>query len=172
MFATSGARDPWDRGDQMPRNREHPNRGHSRRRKAMGLVVSLTFAACLASFGCSEEPSTPAPRAESAPAPPSAPASPAQAAQPEVSKDPAALTQEGRSVYMANCIACHNPNPTADGALGPAVKGSSRQLLYARVVKGEYPEGYTPKRQTAVMVALPHLEPKIDALAAYLADQP
>lgn len=55
-----------------------------------------------------------------------------------------------------------------DGALGPAVMGSSRELLEARVVRGEYPAGYTPKRESRVMIALPHLEPELDALAAFL----
>ena len=70
---------------------------------------------------------------------------------------------------MGNCIACHNPNPTVDGALGPAIAGASADLLEARVVRGEYPEGYTPKSPTANMIPLPHLRGKIPALAAYLA---
>jgi hypothetical protein len=37
------------------------------------------------------------------------------------------------------------------------------------VVRGEYPEGYTPKRDSRVMVPLPHLEPQLTELAAYLA---
>jgi hypothetical protein len=59
-------------------------------------------------------------------------------------------------------------DPTQDGALGPAVAGASHELLEARVIKGGYPEGYTPKRATLVMVALPHLERDIDELTAYL----
>ena len=76
--------------------------------------------------------------------------------------------QRGRSVWMANCVACHASDPTKAGALGPDVAGSSRELLEARVVRGEYPPGYTPKRSTAAMVALPHLEDSIDDLYAYL----
>ncbi len=78
------------------------------------------------------------------------------------------LAAAGRSVYNANCIACHNVDPTQDGALGPAVAGSSLELLEARVVHGDYPEGYEPKRASRVMVALPHLEPRLPELAAYL----
>ena len=33
---------------------------------------------------------------------------------------------------------------------------------------GEYPEGYTPKRKTKVMVPMPHLKSKLPELAAYL----
>ena len=75
---------------------------------------------------------------------------------------------EGKQVYLANCIACHNQNPKLDGALGPALAGSSQELLEAKVLRNEYPPGYTPKRQSNAMVALPHLAPKIPALAAYL----
>ena len=60
-------------------------------------------------------------------------------------------------------------NPAQDGALGPAVAGSSLELLEARVVHGRYPEGYAPKRDSRVMVPLPHLEPQLTELAAYLA---
>ena len=69
---------------------------------------------------------------------------------------------------MVNCIACHNPNPEISGPLGPPVKGSSRELLEARVVSASYPPGYQPKRATQQMVALPHLASHIDDLAAYL----
>ena len=76
--------------------------------------------------------------------------------------------ESGRSAYNANCIACHSMDPAQDGALGPAVAGASYELLEARVLRGGYPEGYTPKRDTLVMVALPHLEPRLDELRAYL----
>jgi mono/diheme cytochrome c family protein len=71
-------------------------------------------------------------------------------------------------VYNSNCIACHGLDPTKDGALGPAVAGASLALIEARVLRSEYPEGYPPKRPTKVMIPLPHLEPRLDELAAYL----
>jgi hypothetical protein len=37
------------------------------------------------------------------------------------------------------------------------------------VIDGDYPPGYTPKRNTKQMVALPHLEPTLADLTAYLA---
>jgi mono/diheme cytochrome c family protein len=86
--------------------------------------------------------------------------------------DPAALAARGRAVYNANCIVCHNLDPAQDGGLGPAALGSSRELLEARVLRAEYPEGYTPKRDTRAMVPLPHLEPELDALTAFLARDP
>jgi mono/diheme cytochrome c family protein len=78
------------------------------------------------------------------------------------------LVARGRSVYMANCIACHNPNPHKDGNVGPALQGSSEELLRARVLEIRYPPGYTPKRPTKVMPPLPHLKPEIEALHAFL----
>src|SRR5262245_66315581 len=56
------------------------------------------------------------------------------------------LAREGEKVYQNICIACHNGNPNLDGALGPANAGSSAELLAAKVLHGEYPPGYTPKR--------------------------
>jgi mono/diheme cytochrome c family protein len=76
--------------------------------------------------------------------------------------------QAGRGLYLANCIACHNMNPALDGTLGPAIKGSSLELVQARVLRGEYPIGYTPKRKTAVMVKLPLSEENVEAIQAYL----
>jgi mono/diheme cytochrome c family protein len=121
--------------------------------------------------GCSDEsdetrataPTAPAPAKEASTSTPSA-------AKPSPDHDnPAALASRGKTIYMSNCIACHNADPSQDGALGPAVSGSSVELLEARVVHGTYPDGYTPKRDSRAMVALPYLEPEIGALAAYLA---
>lgn len=74
----------------------------------------------------------------------------------------------GRQVYLAQCIACHNSDPSRDGPLGPAIKGSSRELLEARVLRVEYPPGYTPKRRTTIMKPMPQLAASIDDLAAFL----
>ena len=81
------------------------------------------------------------------------------------------LASRGERIYNVNCIACHHRDPTQDGGLGPPVAGSSRELLEARVMRGEYPPGYTPKADTRLMIALPHLEPELDALAAFLASR-
>lgn len=74
----------------------------------------------------------------------------------------------GRGVFLARCIACHSSNPAIDGTLGPAVKGSSLELLQARVLRGEYPPGYTPKRASKIMVRLPLTEEDVANLHAYL----
>jgi mono/diheme cytochrome c family protein len=80
------------------------------------------------------------------------------------------LAQEGERVYQNVCIACHNGDPTRKGSLGPAIAGSSEELLHARVIEGTYPEGYSPKQPGGVMPRFEYLEPQIPALAAYLAE--
>lgn len=84
----------------------------------------------------------------------------------DANADPKVLA--GRGVYLSNCIACHNANPALDGSLGPAIKGSALELVRARVLRGEYPPGYTPKRQTKIMVKLPLMEADVEAVHAYL----
>ena len=77
--------------------------------------------------------------------------------------------QRGREVYLSICVACHNADPSQSGPLGPPIKGSSRELLEARILRAAYPPGYHPKRDTRAMVPQPQLTPhNIDDLAAYL----
>ncbi|TGK03129.1 cytochrome c [Leptospira langatensis] len=75
--------------------------------------------------------------------------------------------EEGKSIYMANCIACHNVNPKIDGAVGPSVANSSFALLEARM-KGEYPPGYTPKRPSAAMTRFNFNESQLKSLEEFL----
>jgi mono/diheme cytochrome c family protein len=74
----------------------------------------------------------------------------------------------GRAVFVANCIACHNNDPSKDGPIGPAIKGSARELIEARVLSTTYPTNYKPKRPTKVMPQFPFLKDDIPYLAAYL----
>ena len=76
--------------------------------------------------------------------------------------------ERGRQVYLAHCTSCHSSDPAQNGPLGPAVKGSSRALLEARLLRGAYPPGYTPKRPSAVMQPMPHLAGSLDDLGAFL----
>jgi len=79
------------------------------------------------------------------------------------------LAERGRRVYLAQCTACHASDPGRPGPVGPPVRGASRELLEAKVLRGTYPPGYTPKRPTAIMPPQPALAPEIPALAEYLA---
>ena len=76
--------------------------------------------------------------------------------------------ERGRAVYVANCIACHNNDPSKDGPIGPALKGSPKELVQFRVLRTEYPPGYTPKRNTKIMPTFPFLKDEIPYLATYL----
>jgi mono/diheme cytochrome c family protein len=79
-----------------------------------------------------------------------------------------ALVERGKTIYKTNCISCHNPQPSKTGAVGPDVAGSSLELLESRILTVKYPEGYKPKRGTALMPAMPYLKNEIQALHAFL----
>lgn len=55
----------------------------------------------------------------------------------------------GQKRYNESCAYCHG-NP-AIGNFGPPIKGSSRDLLSKKVILGQYPAGYKPKRNTKAM---------------------
>jgi mono/diheme cytochrome c family protein len=93
-----------------------------------------------------------------------APRPPAPAPPPSATGDP----EKGRQVYLAQCTACHHPDPAKDGTMGPAVKGSSPALLEARVLRAAYPPGYRPKRDSKVMPPRPDLARSVPDLAAFL----
>jgi mono/diheme cytochrome c family protein len=76
--------------------------------------------------------------------------------------------KRGRAVYVANCVACHNSDPSKDGPIGPALKGSPKELIEYRVLRTEYPPGYQPKRNTKIMPTFPFLKTEIPYLAVYL----
>jgi len=76
--------------------------------------------------------------------------------------------EAGRRAYAANCTACHNPDPAKEGTVGPAIAGSSAELVRARVLRAEYPAGYKPQRDTHLMPAQPFLAPQVESIAAYL----
>jgi mono/diheme cytochrome c family protein len=79
-------------------------------------------------------------------------------------------SERGRSVYVANCVACHNSDPSKDGPIGPAIKGSPKELVETRVLRTAYPPGYMPKRNTKIMPTFPFLKEEIPYLAVYLSD--
>ena len=59
-----------------------------------------------------------------------------------------------------------------DGRLLEGKRKASLQFVEngkRKVLRGEYPPGYTPKRESHAMIPLPYLKDKIPALAAYLA---
>lgn len=105
------------------------------------------------------------------PAPTAAPSAPVTAAPARTAPATAGLagdSDKGRQIYLGQCVACHNTDPAKDGTVGPAVKGSSRDLVEALVLNGTYPPGYKPKRDSKVMPPRPDLATSIPDLAAFL----
>jgi len=139
--------------------REARRRGPRSRRVGAGRAALLAGLAAPLALGCSPGEEASSPSSSPSPSPPAG----------EAAAPAEALAERGRRVYAANCIACHHQDPTREGGLGPPVAGSSRALLEARVLRAAYPPGYEPKRDTRIMIALPHLEGELDALHAFLA---
>lgn len=91
-----------------------------------------------------------------------------QSEQLAVQLTPAQMVERGRGIYIANCLACHNSDPSLDGSVGPASKGASLELLEAKLLNGTYPEGYAKKRETNMMTQFPQLKDHIPLIHAYL----
>ena len=124
--------------------------------RGAAVVAVMTTALFLASCGQDEKP---APRAD-------APATggPTASTPTVTAGDP----EKGRQIYVAHCAVCHSPDPAKDGPVGPAVKGAPPELVELRVVKGTYPPGYKPKRDSKVMPPRPDLAGNVPDLVAYL----
>lgn len=81
---------------------------------------------------------------------------------------PEQLAQNGKKVYEQYCTACHAADASKVGPVGPPIKGSSLELLQARVLTSGYPPNYKPQRDTKTMPTFSYLEKDIPALHAYL----
>ena len=75
---------------------------------------------------------------------------------------------KGKEIYLRWCANCHGKNPAWGNFFTPALTGSSRELLEARILRAAYPPGYKPKKPTNKMETYPNLEPNIDDLFAFL----
>ncbi len=82
------------------------------------------------------------------------------------------LYDRGRLIYVTRCAVCHNADPDRPGSVGPEIFGSSKELIEARVLRGEYPPTYTPKRNSIMMPAMPDLKKDIDAIHEFLNKKP
>lgn len=100
--------------------------------------------------------------------------SPGGCSGPEPDANLSEAARRGHSVFSFICVQCHDlKNPFADRPTGPAIARSSRELIEAKVLRGEYPPGYTPKRPGAItMPKQPQLKDRIDDLYAFLQEAP
>jgi len=80
------------------------------------------------------------------------------------------LYDKGKTLYVKHCISCHNANPSRPGPSGPALKNSSTELVYKKVLFGTYPQGYKPKMPSKLMKVFKDELNKadIEALSIYL----
>ena len=90
-------------------------------------------------------------------------------AENDSSEDPAVA--RGALIYRNICVVCHNADPSEDGTLGPAIVNATRALLEAKVLRGEYPAGYTPARDTRQMPQFEYLEPNLADIEAFIASR-
>lgn len=75
----------------------------------------------------------------------------------------------GEIAFKATCAMCHGA--TGEGRFGPDIRGADLELLISKVIKGQYPKGYKPKRNTKAMPKFPHLYPKLPDIQEYLKAQ-
>jgi mono/diheme cytochrome c family protein len=81
----------------------------------------------------------------------------------------AVLIRKGKSAYMSYCSACHHPNPSLMGALGPPLAEIPLATLESKVLYAKYPDGVQPRIPVkGVMPAMPHLKDEIVGLHAFL----
>lgn len=76
---------------------------------------------------------------------------------------------QGKQIYSNNCVQCHG-DPKV-GAFGPPNYGSSLELIRSKVLKGEYPPGYKPKRPTSMMPRFNLPDDNLEALYCFLNDK-
>lgn len=101
-----------------------------------------------------------------------APTAVTEAHTPETAVDPAALIEQGKKVYTANCLTCHNKDPNVKGAIGPELVDAPIEVMTVKVRTGRYPDvlpaGFVPKRKTKQMRKFPQLEADVPAIHAYI----
>jgi mono/diheme cytochrome c family protein len=77
----------------------------------------------------------------------------------------------GEKIYRNICVVCHNADPNQAGVQGPAIAHATRELLEFKVLRGEYPPGHTPERDTKQMPVFDYLGPNLDDIEAFLASR-
>lgn len=76
--------------------------------------------------------------------------------------------QEGKRVYILNCVRCHNSNPNKPGTIGPDLVTTPLEVFRTKVPHGTYPLGYVTKRRTKIMPRFLHLTNRVDQVYKYI----
>ena len=78
----------------------------------------------------------------------------------------------GKRLYLSNCIQCHNRDPNLKGSIGPEMIDAPLEVMTSKVMTGKYPEklpaGFVPKRKTKAMRPIPKLKADIPAIHAWV----
>ena len=88
--------------------------------------------------------------------------------------NPSDAALRGQGTFATFCATCHNyRDPFSAGVQGPPIARSSLKLLQAKVLRGEYPDGYTPKRPGPItMPVQKNLNQRMGDLYAFLQEVP
>jgi mono/diheme cytochrome c family protein len=80
--------------------------------------------------------------------------------------------EKGKTIYLAQCIKCHNKDPNIKGAIGPEVVDAPLEVMQHKVMTGRYPdvlpEGFVPKRKTKQMTKFPQYAKDVPSIHAYV----
>lgn len=147
----------------------------------MRLIVLLAFLACNSKNDVSSGAKAP----EVTP-PQTAVSQGAAEPLPETPADPVELTKEtgvhvgadqatldrGKSLYMKNCLQCHNRDPNKKGPIGPEIVDAPLEVMTSKIMTSNYPDplppGFVPKRKSHAMRAIPKLKDDIPAIHAWV----
>lgn len=147
----------------------------------MKLILLLILIACN-----SKEVSSPDSQAPEVTPPQTAVSQGAAEPLPETPADPVELTKEtgvhvsadqatldkGKSLYMKNCLQCHNRDPNKKGPIGPEIVDAPLEVMTSKIMTSNYPNplphGFVPKRKSHAMRAIPKLKDDIPAIHAWV----
>ena len=78
----------------------------------------------------------------------------------------------GKTLYLNNCLQCHNRDPNIKGSIGPEIVDAPLEVMISKVMTGKYPEvlpeGFVPKRKSRAMRPIPKLKDDIPAIWEYV----
>jgi mono/diheme cytochrome c family protein len=123
-------------------------------------------------FSCNKEAPAPAEVQLESPAPVAVEA--ADPAEPvvETASAPVVNLENGKRLYMINCISCHNRDPNIKGSVGPEVVDAPLEVMTSKILTGVYPKvlppGFVPKRKSSAMRKIPRLEKDIPSIYAWI----